>query len=301
MTKIEIAVDAGNQVGESPIWDADEQALYWVDIIGKTINRFDPFTSVCKSWATKDFPTAIALLQRGGGAILAEAIGVSLFDFNNQPTPFATPDTMVGNRLNEGKCDPRGRFWVGSMQTNLNPDGSGKDITAHTGALFRVDPDGSNHRFSEHEFGIANTMAWSPDERFFYFGDTLRNVLFRYDYDADDGRVSNPSVFLERDDLGAPDGSCIDHDGCVWNARFGASILIRITPAGVIDRKVELPVTNPTSCTFGGADGRTLFVTSARFTLDEETLTANSKEGAVLALDVDISGPPDQRCAEQPG
>jgi sugar lactone lactonase YvrE len=297
MVSVEIAVDANNHVGESPIWDAEEQALYWVDIIGKTISRYDPAGGDIQHWSTGDFPTAIALLERGHGAVLALANGVHLFDFADNMQQLSTPDTRAGNRLNEGKCDPGGRFWVGSMQTNLNADGTGRKITANTGALFRIDADGSSKRFSEFEFGISNTMAWTQEKRYFYFGDSIRNVLFRFDYDNDTGRVGNPKLFFECSNLGALDGSCIDDDGCIWNARFGAGKLIRITPQGDIDCKIDLPVTNPTSCTFGGSNGRILFVTSARFTLSDEHLAANPNEGALLALDVGISGPSDRRFA----
>ncbi len=293
--QIEIAVDARNQVGESPIWDAAEQALYWVDIVGKSIHRFAPSSAGLRRWQTDDFPTAIALIDGEHSAILALAGGVFLFDFAGRMQRFATPDDLAGNRLNEGKCDPAGRFWVGSMQTNLNADGSGRDMTAHCGALFRVGTDGASERFSEFEFGISNTMAWSRDEKHFYFGDSLRNALFRYNYDRDTGSVSNRRVFFERDDLGFPDGSCIDDDGCLWNARFGAGKLLRITPQGAVDRLIDLPVTNPTSCTFGGTDGRTLFVTSARFSLSEQAIESNPVEGALLAVDVGVSGPSDRR------
>ena len=293
--QIDIAVDARNEVGESPIWDADEQALYWVDIIGKSIHRHDPNISDLQHWKTADFPTSIALVAGQDTAVLALTGGVFMFDFADRMQRFAMPDDLAGNRLNEGKCDPAGRFWVGSMQTNLNADGTGRDITAHSGALFRIGADGDSKRFSDFEFGISNTMAWSRDERHFYFGDSLRNVLFRYDYDCDTGNVGNRQVFFERTDLGFPDGSCIDDDGCLWNARFSAGKLLRITPNGVIDREIDLPVTNPTSCTFGGADGGTLFVTSARFTLSEETIGDNPVEGALLAIDAGVSGPPDRR------
>jgi sugar lactone lactonase YvrE len=298
-TKVEIALDAQNQVGESPVWDADQQALYWVDIIGKSIYRHDPSSADLQQWRTDDFPTAIALVENQDNAILALASGVHQFDFAGSMTLFATPDERPGNRLNEGKCDPAGRFWVGSMQTNLNADGTGRDITAHSGALFRVDADGGSERLSDFEFGISNTMVWSRDERHFYFGDSLRNVLLRYDYDRDTGRVDNRQVFFERNDLGFPDGSCIDDDGCLWNARFSAGKLIRITPQGKVDREIDLPVTNPTSCTFGGSDGHTLYVTSARFSLGDEAIAANPTEGALLALDVGASGPADRRFAGQ--
>ena len=156
MLSIEIALDAQNHVGESPIWDAKEQALYWVDIIGKAIYRHDPVSGDLQHWFTDDFPTAIALLEQGNGAVLALANGVHLFDFADTMTLLAKPDGHVGNRLNEGKCDPSGRFWVGSMQTNLNADGSGKEMTASTGTLFRVDADGGSERFGILDFQNAS-------------------------------------------------------------------------------------------------------------------------------------------------
>lgn len=292
---IDIALDAGNGVGESPIWDAEQRALYWVDITGKSIHRYDPASADHQQWTTDDFPVVIALVEDQETAIVALAGGVNLFDFSNTMTPFSNPDNHAGNRLNEGKCDPAGRLWIGSMQSNLNADGTPREITDHSGALFRIDSSGDSARFSDFEFGISNTMAWSLDEKYFYFGDSLRNTLFRYDYDRDSGRIDNRQVFFERDDLGFLDGSCIDDDGCLWNARFAAGKLIRITPRGKIDREIDLPVTNPTSCTFGGPDGRTLFVTSAQFLLSDEDLTRNPNEGSLLALDTGHAGPPDRR------
>ncbi|MEQ8780315.1 MAG: SMP-30/gluconolactonase/LRE family protein [Roseibium album] len=290
--------DIRDQVGESPIWDTETRSLYWVDIIGKSIHHLDTRTSKIRSWDTDDFPTAIALRHTASGAVVALAGGAALFDFESGAvTSFSSPDPTEGNRLNEGRCDPSGRFWVGSMRTNLNPDGSGREIDQHSGALFRIDPNGSATRLTEFEFGISNTMAWSPDERTFYFGDSLRNVIFAFDYDADTGGLSNRRVLLENYAHGVPDGSAIDDDGCLWNARFGGSRIIRITPDGRIDREIAVPVTNPTSCTFGASDRKTLYVTSAQFTLTETQLQTNPLEGALLATQTDCTGLPDYRFA----
>ncbi|MCR9138733.1 MAG: SMP-30/gluconolactonase/LRE family protein [Alphaproteobacteria bacterium] len=294
---IDIALDTRSGVGESPIWDAKQQALFWVDITGKSVHRYDPSNGVHQAWKTNDFPVAIAITETGNRAIVAQAQGIGLLDFDGLMTPFANPDNHPGNRLNEGKCDPAGRLWVGSMQTNLNPDGSPREMTDHSGALFRIDPDGGCTRFSDFSIGISNTMAWSPDGKYFYFGDSLAKTLFRYDYDHDSGRVDNRTVLFQHDGDGFLDGSCIDDDGCLWNARFTDSKLLRITPQGNIDRVIALPVTNPTSCTFGGPDGRTLYVTSARFLLSDAEIERNPHEGAVLALQTQYSGPADHRFA----
>lgn len=288
--------DGRYQVAEGPVWDAQMGKLFWVDIIGKTIHAFDPISGEQQVWQSDDFPTALALSKSGDRALVALASGMAWLDLNTDSfLPFADPDDMPGNRLNEGKCDPRGRFWSGSMQTNLNEDGSGRDMDRNSGALFRIDPDGSTSRQTEHEFGISNTLAWSPDGKTFYFGDSIRNVIFAYDWNADEGAISNQRVLLEGFERGAPDGSAIDEDGCLWNARFGGSCLIRITPKGDVDQVIELPVANPTSCTFGGSDRRTLFVTSAQFTLSKGQLAANPLEGAVLGANVEIAGMTDQR------
>lgn len=283
-------------VAEGPVWDGQTGKLFWVDIIGKTIHAHDLVSAREETWSSNDFPTALALAKDGTHAMVALANSMACFDFEDGTfRPFVAPDLTPGNRLNEGKCDPQGRFWTGSMQTNLNPDGSGRDMDRNSGALFRVDPDGRTSRHTEHEFGISNTLAWSPDGNTFYFGDSVRNVIFAYDWHADDGTISNPRIHLEGFERGAPDGSAIDEDGCLWNARFGGSCLIRITPSGTIDQIVELPITNPTSCTFGGPDCREMFVTSAQFTLSEEQLAANPIEGAVLCAAVDTPGLPDHR------
>jgi sugar lactone lactonase YvrE len=284
------------EVAEGPVWDAQSGKLFWVDIIGKTIHAIDPLSGAQQVWPSQDFPTALAISRDGNRSMVALAAGMAWLDFKSGSfTPFADPDTMPGNRLNEGKCDQQGRFWTGTMQTNLNPDGSGKDMDRNSGALFRVDPDGATSCHTEHDFGITNTLAWSPDGKTFYFGDSIRNVILAYDWDADGGTISNQRVHLEGFDRGAPDGSAMDEDGCLWNARFGGSCLIRITPKGDVDQVIELPVTNPTSCTFGGPDRRTLFVTSAQFTLSKDQLAANPLEGAVLGSHVEIAGMTDHR------
>ena len=292
---IEIVFDARDGVGESPLCKAETHSLYWVDIIGKKIRSYNIESGMSSDWSTSDFPTALALEENGEGAVVAFAGGISRWDGRDGFDPLVQPDPFSGNRLNEGKCDSRGRFWVGSMQTNLNPDGSKKEMTTRRGALFRYDGGRRYERLTAHEFGITNTMAWSPDERYFYCADTIRNAFFRFDYYPDEGLISNPACWVLEQSIGAPDGSCIDHDGCLWNARFGGSCVLRITPEGKVDRVLRLPVSNPTSCTFGGKEGKTLFITSARFALSPEQLSQNPQEGALLAVELEIGGNPEHR------
>lgn len=285
-------------VAESPVWDDEGRAIYWVDIVGKAVFRYDFAARRAVKWETEDFPTALALASRSGKGVLALASGVAEFDFaEGRARMRCSPDGMEGNRLNEGKCDARGRFWVGSMQTNLNRDGSERETDRNSGALFRVDADFSASRHSAREFGISNTIAWAPDGRTLYFGDTIRNVIFACEFDLDDGVVGARRVLLEGYGRGRPDGSAMDADGCLWNARFGGGVIVRIAPDGRVDREIPVPVVNPTSCAFAGASRNRLIVTSATFTLSQERIAANPLEGTVLAADVDVVGMPDFRFA----
>jgi sugar lactone lactonase YvrE len=293
MSKVECIVETRDLVGESPFWHAAEQQLFWVDIVGRAIRRRDADGSV-STWPTEDVPTAIALIEDDADAVVSFGKGLARFSFaTGKVTPLCSPEgDDVTMRLNEGKCDPSGRFWAASMDNNLNPDGSARQQTGARGRLLRLDADGGFAQFGDADLGIPNTMAWSPDRSTFYFGDTLRNVIWAYDYDDVEGRVSNRRVLIEGGP-GMPDGSGIDSEGCLWNARFSAGRVLRITPQGRIDREIELPCQNPTACTFGGPDRATLFVTSGRFGLPEAEVAANPLHGGLFAVDVGIEGLPD--------
>jgi sugar lactone lactonase YvrE len=200
------------------------------------------------------------------------------------------------NRTNEGKCDELGRFWVGTMQNNLNPDGSGREMTRNTGALYCVRPDGSSRREVD-DVGLSNTLAWTADGGTLYFGDTLANLIWAFDCDLEAGRLANRRVFTDEKLPGFCDGSAIDTEGYLWNARFAGAAVVRLAPDGRVERVVELPVTNPTSCCFGGPDLATLYVTSARFSLSVEQLRRNPLEGALLVLHAGLGGAPSHRFA----
>ena len=175
------------------------------------------------------------------------------------------------------------------MQNNVAEDGSPKPMNASTGRLFRIDPDGSVTLADSHEYGISNTMAWRADGTFL-FADTLAHTIYVFDYEPAAGTISNRRVFAHTEAPGMPDGSCLDSEGYLWNARVGGSALIRYAPDGTIDRTLPLPVKAPTSCAFGGPDLATLYVTSARFGMTREEIAANPVEGALLAVDAGVKG-----------
>ncbi len=292
--RVQIALAVANGVGESPHWSAEEQALYWVDITGRAVERFEPLTKKHDRWPVRGFPEAIALRKKGG-AILAVGNRVCLFDFSDRLETLCVPEPdRPGNRLNEGVCDPQGRFWVGSMQNNIAEDGSPKEMDADTGRLFRIDIDGSAAQADPNDYGISNTMAWRDDGTFL-FGDTLARTIYAFDYAPGAGTIGNRRVFARTETPGMPDGSCLDSEGYLWNARVGGSALIRYAPDGRIDRTVPLPLTNPTSCAFGGRELTTLYVTSSRFGMTREAVAANPTEGALLAVEVGVKGSPGSR------
>jgi sugar lactone lactonase YvrE len=197
---------------------------------------------------------------------------------------YAAPPRPPGTRFNDGKVDPKGRFWAGTMQNNFGPNAESIAIDRRVGALYRFDPDGSVHTIEEN-IGIPNTLAWSPDLKRFYFADSLSNQIYVYDFHAESGGVRNKRIFFDASDCGIPDGSAIDTDGCLWNARWDGGVVLRIAPNGKLDRVVKLPVPRPTSCIFGGPNLCTLYVTSATSGLSPTQLKEFPLSGSVFSLD----------------
>lgn len=291
---VRCVLEAADGVGESLVYDGERNALVWVDIAGRRIQRLDLGSGAVERWPTEEFPTSIGL-REGGGAIVGLTRRVALFDFATL-TPFVDvePD-LPGNRLNEGRVDPWGRFTVGTMQNNLTSEGDPKEMTENSGAVHLVHPDGRLERLTANDFGITNTMIWRDGT--FVVADTLADTLYAYDQDPVTGALSNRRTFAGGVGRGLPDGSCQDSDGFIWNARFGGGCLARFSPDGAVDRIVDLPCTNPTSCTFGGPDLSTLYVTSARFTLPEERIAQAPWEGGIFALEPGVKGLPEPRFA----
>lgn len=282
-----------NGVGESPVWDG--QTLRWVDITGRSIHSLGPDGQIA-SYAMPDFPCFLALRQRGGAIVgLRKRLCTLDLETGALADFLEVEADRPENRCNEGGVDPAGRLWFGTMQDNLTPDGGPKPITTSTGALYRLDGDGRCARMID-GVGLSNTLAWTVDGGRMYFGDTMRNRIGAYRLDSG-GAIVESAEFHGPPPDGACDGSALDAEGYLWNARFGAGCLVRFAPDGTVDTRIPLPVTNPTSCCFGGPDLRTLYVTSARFGLGADALSVNPGEGALLALSTDVQGRPANRFA----
>ncbi len=257
--RIECILDCSNHLGEGPIWDVEEGRLYWVDGTGRRVGkpdiwRMDPRSGKVENWTLGRDIGAMAL-RREGGAVLALADGFYLFDFDSEKLELIeTIDAdQERTRLNDGKCDRRGRFFAGGMDD--------KEELKICG-LYRLDTDFSVHKVDD---GIicSNGPCWSPDDKTFYFADSFQNEFWAYDYDIEAGTLSNKRVFATTDnDLGVADGSTVDAEGCLWNAQVIGGELVRYTPDGEVERRIGMPVRNVTSVTFGGEDLDEIYVTS---------------------------------------
>ena len=290
----ECVVDCKAWLGEGPLWSPREGCLYWTDVPSYTVYRWNPSTGDQATWKMPEMVASMAM-RASGGLILATASGIDAWDPEEDlHVRLVEPEaSLPANRSNDGKCDRRGRFWLGTMQNNLHPDGSDKALTASSGNLYRIDPDLSAHRM-ETEIGISNTFAWDPGDTIMYFADSLVGI-YAYDFDVETGAIENRRLFAKTDDesLGSGDGSTIDEEGFIWNARWGGGCLVRWAPDGTIDRTVELPSRLVTSATFGGEDLDVLYVTTARYGVSAEDLQAEPHSGGIFALDPGVKGLPE--------
>jgi sugar lactone lactonase YvrE len=290
MNKVECAVQSRDLCGESPLWDAAAQCVYWTDINGFAIRRLFPATGKVESWKF-DAPVTALSLTSIDGWLLAAVGGRLLFwsaEGDRRVEFVSVERDWPNHRLNDGAADAAGNFWVGSMRNNVAADGSEVKAEGFTGSLYRVSPDG-DVTVRDSEFGIANTVVWSPDGATFYCGCSVRNVIWSYDFVEDGANwdVTNRRVFAEKIGAGDPDGSATDEAGFVWNCRYGGGSILRISPAGEAVEKIAMPVSNITNCAFGGADGRTLFITTASMGAESEETA-----GSLFAMQVPVRGTP---------
>ncbi len=287
MTAVRAVLRAGAILGEGALWDVADQALYWVDIKGRLVHRYDPATGEDRRWPVPADVGSLAIRQ-AGGFVLALRSGFHFFDpATGVATPVAEPEPdRLENRFNDGKTDRQGRFWAGSMH---DPE------TSPTGALYRLDADGSCRRLID---GIvcSNALCWSPDSRTMYHADTCARTVWAWDFDAERGDIANRRRFVEVPaDEGAPDGATVDAEGFVWLAHWNGWRVTRYAPDGCVDRVVPLPVQRPTCPAFGGPSLDVLYVTSASIGLSPSERAAQPWAGGLLALEPGVRGLPEAR------
>lgn len=280
----------GDRCGEGAVWSANEAALFWADITRFLVHRYDEKSRAVQSWMF-DEPVVALSLTRTPGCLLV-ALGSKLIYWwpatdRREDHGFSLPGAPRV-RLNDGRADPRGAFWVGSMKNNVRSSGEvfEPEPGVGEGVLYRIPSDGSPSIWCEN-VGISNTLCWSPPGDVFYFGDTLANEIYAFDYDARAGEISGKRRFFADFERGAPDGSAMDSEGFLWNCRYGGGCIVRVAPDGRLSELIEMPVSNPTTCVFGGEDLKTLFITSAVGGPGERLA------GSLFAVPVDVPGLPE--------
>ena len=286
-----VVLDARAELGECPVWAADEQVLYWVDIRGKALHRFDPATGDDRAWPLPQQCGSFAL-RESGGAVLALVDGFYAFDFTTGEATFlAGPDDQPpGTRFNDGKVSPDGRFFAGTMDEKTLrepiavalPPRPGREPARGRRRADRLQRAGLERR-RRHDVPLRQQ---GPGR----LGLRLRR------------RPPGPSAsrrVLARptEEIGRPDGAATDVEGYYWSAGISAGVLNRWAPDGSLDRSIPLPVSNPTCPCFGGPDLKTIFVTSLRHDLPADVLAAKPASGGIVALRVDVAGVPVARFA----
>ncbi len=274
MLDVQVAVSTSALLGECPAWDERRQVLYWVDIEGRQIHRFDPATGTNQSRQTTGRPGSFVFTSDPDVLLVAmENELVWLHWESARSKPFVALEPAGNrNRLNDGKTDRAGRFIVGSMYENPN-DGRA------TGTLYSVEADGSFSVVREN-IGVSNGLGFDPLSRRAYFADTQTRKIEHYDYDDRTGEFTHGRLFFDYGDLpGLPDGSCVDQEGYYWSASVYGWAVIRIAPDGEVVERISVPVEKPSMPAFGGADLQTLFITTIG--MGGSGPSANGLDGAI--------------------
>ena len=290
----ELLLDVRNHTGECPVWNAATQSLYWVDIPANQLNRYRLSDQTLQQWNAPEMLACITRSAVEGQWIAGAQTGV--FRATAGPTGglnftsiAPVEHAMAGMRFNDGRCDRQGRFLAGTMLMDM-------PAAAPVGAIYRLGADGALKKLLD-GFVTPNGMAFSPDGRTMYLSDSHPSVrrVWRYAYDTERGIPGNPTPFLDMGHFaGRPDGAAMDTDGCYWICGIDAGLVHRYTPQGRHDFSIKVPVAKPTMCAFGGADLRTLYITSIRPANAADTDPA----GGLFAIHLhDVQGFPESACS----
>ena len=290
---IEVVLDAGATIGESPTWCAREAALYWIDVKKPALYRYHPESGAQREWQLPSDIGAFTLEDDLSGAVVALRTGVFALNFASGSLTLLAPPPFdpALHRFNEGACDATGRFWVGVMFDPLEPDvcvpiAASLHSFTRAGGL-KAEPDAAE---------LHNGMAWSADGRQFLLSHSQSGAIWSFDFEPGSGRISGRRTFgaIRKAD-GIPDGAAVDTDGGYWCALHGAGRLRRFNGDGSVDRDIALPVSQPTMCTFAGPQLDMLYVTSAADNLSDAQRRAEPHAGALLRLQPGRTGVP-RRC-----
>ncbi|MBW4440236.1 MAG: SMP-30/gluconolactonase/LRE family protein [Plectolyngbya sp. WJT66-NPBG17] len=279
---IQTVLDARARLGECPLWDIDRQQLFWVDVHNHRVHQFDPATGKDHYFDAGDVVSAIVL---AGEDRLLMALRDQLAFLNTETgeiTPlyqakFPYPNT----RFNDGKCDSKGRFWIGSISE-----------APQQAELYRYDPDGS-WRVMETELTISNGLGWSPDQSMFYLADSIQHKIYAYSFDIEAGTIRDRRVLIDlTDEAVEPDGLSIDSQGNIWTALWDGWCIACFTPTGQEIKRIDLSVQRPTSVTFGGSELTDLYITSASVGLSQKEIQQGFNAGDLFRFSTSSVGMP---------
>ncbi len=271
-------------LGEGPLWVAHENAVYWLDIIKKQVHRLALDTGAKNTWQFDIEVTSLAAREKGGfvGTIRD---GFAFIDFETRSyEPIVLPEVeMRGNRFNDGKVDRYGRYWAGSMDNNG---------TLESGSLYRLDAKLGLQNMDAN-YIISNGPAFSKDNKTIYHTDTIKGCIYAFDL-SENGDIVNKRLFIQLTEPaeGKPDGMTVDSEDCIWLCHFGGARITRYSPVGEILQVIPMPVLNITSCTFGGSQLDTLYITTARLHNSAEALETYPLAGSLFAFKPGVTGLP---------
>jgi sugar lactone lactonase YvrE len=289
VSSIQCVARTADVCGEGAVWHAAHNAIYWTDINRSLLHRYSLHLRHVDTWQFNQPVIALTLTTDPDRLLVVlggEILLWSPADDRREEPLFRLPDWPL-IRCNEARVDPEGVLWFGTMQNNVSPDGSTQPVTAHIGSLLSLRSDGAIRHWQD-GIGIPNTIVWSPAGNTMLMGDTLRNEIWRFEYERENQDISNRVVFIADWERGLPDGSAMDADGFLWNCRYGGGCIVRFDPNGRVAQVIETPVPNPTTCAFGGEDQQTLYFTSA----GEGIQPAGPEDGGLFSMQTDVQGLP---------
>lgn len=281
----EIVAPTRAELGESPVWDARRQGLFWLDILGRKLFFTDPQSGNTQEAGLGTRINSIAQ-TRDGGWVAAGGHGFYDLDPDGSLSEFQSLAAGSPGILNDAKCDAAGRLWIGTAVADGAPICS----------VFSVEG-GTAPKPVVRDMSMSNGIGWSPDGKTIYFADSGAQVLYAADFNAETGTVSRQRRFFETSGQAVPDGLSLDQDGNIWLAVWGSGTLVCLSPSGEVLRRLIVPTPRVSSCAFGGPDDRTLFITTACEGATDTERAANPEMGALFRIELDVPGLPVHRFA----
>ena len=282
--QVELVVDARATLGEGPLWDERAGLLYWVDILRHNLHVYNPTTGENKTYDVGHRVSTVVLSESGKVLVTVEN-GFAWFDLAaSKLDMIVDPEAdKPENRFNDGKCDPGGRFWAGTMHASAT--------VPEKGSLYRLDPDLSVHTMLT-GVSISNGIVWTADRKTMYFNDTIPGTVTAFDFDNETGDISRPRVVIQvPESMGVPDGMAIDSEGMLWIAHFFGGAVHRWNPhTGDVLDTITLPASNPTACAFAGDNLDELYITTARDSVSEEQLEREPHAGGLFHVKTGVTG-----------